>query len=152
MHAAAKKKHAAAKAARRTSTVARDIGLVVVSSLLSAATGFAAARDGRGTAIGALSGAVIPLAWRAIVTHDTAKRLGYGAVALGASALAAYLSWTRTVVGSTAVAAGPPPPPSASSGSAAASAPPGTTLPAATAGLGGSIWRRRSRAHYAGAV
>lgn len=142
---AAKQKHAT-KAAKRTSHLASDIGLVVVSSLLSAATGFAAARDGRGAMIGALSGAVIPLGWRALVTHDLSTRIGYGAVALAASATAAYLSWTRSVVGSTSVANGPPPPPQG----AASTAPPGTTLLASTAGLGGSVWRRRAR-HYAGA-
>jgi hypothetical protein len=124
---AAKKKVAAA---RRTASFAADLGLVVVSALLSAMTGYAAARDGRGAAIGALSGAALPLAWRAVVTRDMATRLGTGAAALAAFSVGVYLSYTRPVVGSSAVAT-PPPPTTTDAGAP----PPGTTSPA-MAGLG----------------
>lgn len=84
---------------KRVTTLATDLGLVVVSSLLSAATGFAAARDLRGAMIGATGGAALPLAYRAVLTHDSARRLGYGAACLAFFGVSFYLSWTRGGLG-----------------------------------------------------
>ena len=86
---------------KRTSALATDLGLVVVSSLLSAATGYAAARDARGAMIGATGGAALPLAYRAVLTHDSSRRLGYGAASLAFLAVSMYLSWTRGIAGVT---------------------------------------------------
>ena len=126
-------KHPKLKTAKRkrVSTLAQDIGLVVVSSILSALTGFAAARDMRGAVIGATGGAALPLAYRAVLTADPSRRLGYGVVALAAVSVSAYLSYTRGTVGGVTPA------------QIAASAPPQTLQPstqptaAPTAGFSG---------------
>ena len=124
---------------KRTSTLATDIGLVVVSSLLSAATGFAAARDLRGAMIGATGGAALPLAYRAVLHRDVATKLGYGATALAFSAISIYLSWTRGPVGGVTPAQ-----------IAASAETPAPTADAGTAGLRGAVDLTRKSAFGAG--